>query len=138
MDYSPTRRVVLERTSVGPDLRGSCCGISLFIYGRCWIAYKNSFVAGSVFLVREKEKVAKLRLLYVEPATRGLGIGRSLVYECIRFARLCGCQTLKLWRISNLSSSRRIYENAGFKSVEETPQHSFGHDLIRQIGQIEL
>jgi GNAT superfamily N-acetyltransferase len=93
---------------------------------------------GSVFVVRQSKLVAKLRLLLVEPRARGLGLGRRLVQECIRFARDKGYRKLVLWTQSNLDAARAIYRDAGFSLIRTEKHASFGVKLTGEYWSLTL
>ncbi|MGO4212078.1 GNAT family N-acetyltransferase [Terriglobus sp. YAF25] len=104
-----------------------------------WIAELNDQVVGSVFLMKTDDpQVAKLRLLYVDPAARGLGVGSRLVHACIERARELGYSKLTLWTNDILVSARKIYQAAGFTLQGENRHHSFGKDLVGQTWTLDL
>jgi DNA-binding MarR family transcriptional regulator/GNAT superfamily N-acetyltransferase len=105
---------------------------------RAWIAEVDGEPAGCVFCVRKDSATAQLRILLVEPALRGFGIGTRLVDECIGFARRVGYRQLTLWTNDVLVSARRIYEAAGFTLVDQQPHHSFGQELVGQHWTLDL
>jgi DNA-binding MarR family transcriptional regulator/GNAT superfamily N-acetyltransferase len=112
----------------------------------CWIAERDGVNLGCVYLVQARDEatdapldgVAQLRLLLVEPAARGLGIGARLVDECGRFARQAGYRRIVLWTNSVLVAARAIYTRAGYRLVGSAPHRSFGHDLVGENWELAL
>jgi GNAT superfamily N-acetyltransferase len=103
-----------------------------------WIAELDGRRVGCVFCVGADEQTAQLRILLVDPAARGHGLGGRLVDECMEFAREAGYQRMKLWTNHPLVAARRIYLSREFRLIEQEPHRSFGADLIGQVYEREL
>jgi DNA-binding MarR family transcriptional regulator/GNAT superfamily N-acetyltransferase len=104
----------------------------------CWIAERDGAPIGSVMLVKESDETAKLRMLIVEPKARGLGVGRGLVEECIRFAQRAGYREIVLWTHSILTAARRIYASVGFEIIETETHDEFGPELEGETWRLRL
>ncbi|MBX3606212.1 MAG: MarR family transcriptional regulator [Piscinibacter sp.] len=112
----------------------------------CWIAERDGANLGCVFLVQARDErsqqviagAAQLRMLLVEPAARGQGLGVRLVAECERFAREKRYKRILLWTNRNLDAARAIYAKAGYRLLDSEPHHSFGHDLVGETWELLL
>lgn len=112
----------------------------------CWIAERDGVRLGSVFLVQARDEqtdeplpdCAQLRMLLIEPAARGAGLGRRLVGECEHFARERGYERIVLWTNSVLLAARAIYQSVGYRLTHSEPHHSFGHALVGERWELRL
>jgi GNAT superfamily N-acetyltransferase len=105
---------------------------------RHMIADIDGAPVGSAFVVKDSDEVARLRLLLVEPTTRGLGIGKRLVDECVAFARAAGYRRMTLWTHSCLTAARGIYKKAGFEKTTEQPHNEWGVDVVGETWERDL
>jgi DNA-binding MarR family transcriptional regulator/GNAT superfamily N-acetyltransferase len=105
---------------------------------QCWVAEVDGRIAGSIFLTDEEGGLSRLRLLYVEPAFQGRGIGEALVSRCLEFARSVGYARVILWTQSVLEGARRIYARHGFRIAEEKDHTLFGPLLHGEIWELRL
>ena len=105
---------------------------------QCWIAEVGSVMVGSVFLTDEGDGLCRLRLLYVEPFARGLGVGKALVRTCLAFARETGYTQMMLWTHTILETARRIYAAEGFELTETEMHEEFGTPVQGETWRLEL
>jgi len=105
---------------------------------RCWIAERDGERIGSAFVVKEGRDTAKLRLLLIEPAARGEGLGKRLVQQCIDFSRQKGYRKLVLWTHSNLAAARAIYTKLGFRLMKSEAHRQFGVPVVGEFWELKL
>lgn len=103
-----------------------------------WIAERDGDFLGCIFVMEKDADTAQLRLLLVEPAARGAGLGRRLVGECLDFARRAGYRRIVLWTNNRLDAARRIYESSGFRLIREEPHESFEDGSLGQYWELEF
>lgn len=93
---------------------------------QCWIAEMDGNVVGSAFCVDAGGDIAQLRLLYIDRAARGHGLGGKLVANCVDFARAAGYRELMLWTHAVLLPARPLYAAAGFRITATATHDEFG------------
>lgn len=116
--------------ALAAKILGEFVGRNDAVNERAWIAESHGTILGSVYLMKEDAETARLRLLYVEPQARGLGLGKKLVSECTAFARQAGYKRIFLWTQSTLTAARKLYVNEGYKLIKQKPHRSFGKNLV--------
>jgi GNAT superfamily N-acetyltransferase len=107
-------------------------------FDACWIAEHEGQPVGSIMLVKETEKVGRLRLLLVEPSARGLGVGETLIAACLKRAREAGYVEVILWTQSNLLPARRLYARFGFVLEKSWDYDGFADGLISESWRLIL
>jgi GNAT superfamily N-acetyltransferase len=94
---------------------------------------------GSVFCVAtDAREVAQLRLFFLMPEARGLGLGRRLLEACMGFARESGHARMVLWTHESHRAACALYAKNGWRLVRSEPKVSFGVDVVEQGWEVDL
>ena len=106
------------------------------------VAERDGHIVGSVLMKtppREPSQgdmpratdAPEMRLLAVEPAARGSGIGRRLTKECIRRARAQGYASLTLHTHEIMAVALRMYERMGFVRAPELDYSPVPGEIVK-------
>jgi DNA-binding MarR family transcriptional regulator/GNAT superfamily N-acetyltransferase len=105
---------------------------------RCWVAEMDGENVGCIFVAKDSDEVARIRLLLVDPKARGLGLGARLTEEAVRFAREAGYKKMTLWTHSVLTAARHIYQKSGFKLMRSEKHKSWGQPVVSEHWDLEF
>jgi putative acetyltransferase len=87
-----------------------------------WIAEMDGEIVGGAGVYPTNgipEDTTELVKMYLAPQARGIGLGKTLIEKCIRFAKDKGYKNLYLESMPELKRAISVYEKFGFKYLEK-------------------
>jgi GNAT superfamily N-acetyltransferase len=100
-----------------------------------WVAVHNQRIVGSITIDGSEAatKGAHLRWFILDPEYQGRGIGKELMGEAMRFCEEKNFQRVYLSTFEGLASARHLYEQCGFKLIEENEGNTWGVRVREQV-----
>ncbi|MBI3221414.1 MAG: GNAT family N-acetyltransferase [Bacteroidetes bacterium] len=99
---------------------------------RVWVCEHHQTIVGFLLLMHRPNNAAQLRYFYLEPAYRGIGLGKKLMSLYMDFLVKSGYQSSYLWTTHELLSATSLYKRYGFQLSEEKESTTFGKALREQ------
>ncbi len=106
--------------------------------GEVWVADCGGNVVGSIAIVETSAAVGQLRWFLLEPAFRGLGLGRALMDTALEYSRDRGHGRVFLWTVSELHAARHLYQAFGFRLTETKTHFLWGRDITEERWDLEF
>jgi GNAT superfamily N-acetyltransferase len=103
---------------------------------RVWIAEHGDRMIGFLLLMHRPADTAQLRYFLIDPAYRGIGLGKKLMELYMDFYHQCDYKASYLWTTSELDAAASLYKRQGFRLVEEKPSDFFGKGVTEQKYQL--
>lgn len=98
---------------------------------RVWVCEHEGKLVGFMLLM-DRGEAAQLRYFIIEPAYRGIGLGKELMKRYMDFLRSCNYKSSYLWTTHELGAAASLYIRYGFRLTEEKESTAFGKPLREQ------
>jgi carbonic anhydrase len=85
--------------------------------GGLFIALRNEKPVGVAGIKRFNERECEVKRMFVQPDSRGFGIGKLLLTECIKIAKRLNYETIKLDTADFMKSAIKLYTDNGFVEI---------------------
>jgi ribosomal protein S18 acetylase RimI-like enzyme len=105
---------------------------------RIWLAEISDRIVGSIAIAGHSEEEAQLRWFLVHPNCRGLGLGKELMEEALRFCKERGYKGVFLWTTSELDAARHLYTRVGFRRTEAKTHRIWGKTVTEERYDLRL
>jgi GNAT superfamily N-acetyltransferase len=93
---------------------------------RIWICRHNYKIIGSLLLMHRDADMAQFRYFLIDPAYRGIGLGKKLMENFLEFLLKSHYKSAYLWTTEELKTAISLYKRYGFKLTEEKESTAFG------------
>jgi ribosomal protein S18 acetylase RimI-like enzyme len=105
---------------------------------RIWLVETNDQIIGSIATVGHSKVEAQLRWFFVHPKYRGIGMGRKLLNDALRFCKERKYGTVFLWTTSELKAAQHLYTGAGFERTQKKTHRIWGRTITEERYALDL